>query len=238
MEAVNIVSQNDGPSWLAKLPLLDQKKIAVGDELQRARLQSLQAVDEMVKDIVEFLCNEGKLQDTYIIYTTDNGYHIGQHRIAAGKQLGYEGDVHIPLVIRGPGIAPQTKIDAITTHTDLAPTILSLAGVYRNDLDGSPIPFAPNSARHRSDHAAIEYWGYYIEEVPPDYESETDYPIRRLNNTYKAVRMIGDGYNLYYAVWCTGEKEYYNMRASKMYPYSKNSPRLTLRPLGRPRPSG
>ena len=182
----------------------------------------------MVEGIVEFLWNEGKLQDTYIIYTTDNGYHIGQHRMAPGKQLGHEGDVHIPLVIRGPGITPKTSIDAVTTHTDLAPTILRLACVYKNDLDGSPIPLSVQSTENRSDHVAIEYWGYYIDEVSPDYEPESDYPVRKYNNTYKAVRVIGDWYSLYYAVWCTGEKEYYNMRASRL-PQSSTS--LKTNPL-------
>lgn len=181
----------------------------------------------MVKDVVEFLWEEGRLHDTYIIFTTDNGYHIGQHRMGPGKLVGYEGDVHIPLVIRGPGTAPLTTINAVTTHADLAPTIMSLAGIYRNDLDGSPIPLTPWGLRHRSDHVAIEFWGYYVNEVSPDYEPGGEYPFMYYNSTYKAVRLIGNGYNLYYAVWCTNEKEYYDMRVSRVSHVSSSS-MLTL----------
>lgn len=70
-------------------------------------------------------------------------------------------DVHIPLYIRGPGIAEGAEIDAVTSHTDLASTILKIAGVEKQ-LDGAPIPLNKNSVEEyrKAEHAAIEYWGY------------------------------------------------------------------------------
>lgn len=62
------------------LPVLNDTVIAYNDEFQRARLRSLQSVDEMVANLIQILDQKGLLENTYIFYTTDNGYHISQHR--------------------------------------------------------------------------------------------------------------------------------------------------------------
>ena len=115
------------------------------------------------------LSNYGILENTYILYTTDNGYHISQHRLNPGKECGFEEDINIPLIIRGPGV-PVGEADIVTAHTDLAPTILKLAGGdwKRDDLDGSPIPLDQNSIRRekvtRQEHVNVEFWGRGIPE--------------------------------------------------------------------------
>lgn len=63
------------------------------DELYRDRLRALQAVDEMIGSLIEELDHQGKLDNTYIIYSADNGYHIGQHRASAGKSTNIEEDI-------------------------------------------------------------------------------------------------------------------------------------------------
>ena len=89
----------------------------------RARLQGLQGIDEIVEDVVKLLTQRRVLQDTYsrpdipltyldralltplvVIYTTDNGFHLGQHRVPGGKGLPYIEDVNLPFIVRGPGI--------------------------------------------------------------------------------------------------------------------------------------
>jgi N-acetylglucosamine-6-sulfatase len=72
-----------------------------------------------------------------------------------------ETDINVPLVVRGPGIGKNVTLDAITSHTDLAPTFLSLAGATREGLDGKKIPttIEASTAHNRSEHVAIEYWG-------------------------------------------------------------------------------
>jgi arylsulfatase A-like enzyme len=126
-------------------------------------------VDELVEGIVQKLDAHGILDNTVIIYTADNGYHIGQHRLQPGKECGYEEDVNVPLIIRGPGIAKNVTSNLVTTHTDLSPTILSLIGeAPRPDFDGVAIPVtqegiaAASSSWH--EHVNIEYWGFAVGE--------------------------------------------------------------------------
>lgn len=135
------------------------------DHLYRQRLRALQAVDELVDGLFQRLENYGLLGNTYVIYSSDNGYHIGQHRLQPGKSCGYEEDVNVPLIMRGPGLAANFSTDIVTTHTDLAPTFLELLGIpLREDLDGRPIPVKKADIQEahleRREHANVEYWGF------------------------------------------------------------------------------
>jgi arylsulfatase A-like enzyme len=69
--------------------MLTQKEIDYIDEFQRCRLRALQAVDELIGELVEKLDKAGVLDNTYIFFSTDNGYHIGQHAMQPGKNCGY-----------------------------------------------------------------------------------------------------------------------------------------------------
>ncbi|KAK5944848.1 hypothetical protein PMZ80_002049 [Knufia obscura] len=133
-------------SWLRKLPKQNQTNINSNDHWYRQRLRALQAVDEMIPPIVEKLQNADLLDDTYIFFSSDNGYHIGQHRLQPGKQCAYETDINVPMVVRGPGVGRGRITDVVSSHIDLAPTFLQLAGVdivgleLRYGLDGAGIP--------------------------------------------------------------------------------------------------
>lgn len=78
-----------GVGWIRDLPSLNQSVLAYNDHYQRQRLRALQAVDEMVAELVSKLEESGELDNTYIFYTTDNGYHISQHQMHPGKECGY-----------------------------------------------------------------------------------------------------------------------------------------------------
>jgi arylsulfatase A-like enzyme len=88
----------------------------------------VQAVDEMVADLVQLLEETGQLDNTYIFFTSDNGFHMGEHMLPSGKMLPYEEDIHVPLYVRGPGIPPGTTVTQMTANIDIAPTIAELAG--------------------------------------------------------------------------------------------------------------
>lgn len=208
--------QTEGASWVGQLPELNASVIGYNDHYQRQRLRALQAVDEMVHEMVQRVEQSGEIDNTYIFYSTDNGYHISQHRMHPGKECGYDTDIHIPMFIRGPGLEAGGQVDDITTHTDIAPTILKIAGVTK-DLDGEPIPWpSMEGAEGKKEHAAIEYWGYGMPEGHYGLHSDEDFEAGRIvgmysNNTYKGLRMVGDDFGVYYSVWCTGERELYNL---------------------------
>ena len=91
-----------------------------------ARIQSLQSVDEMVARLVRKLRDSGELENTYIFFTSDNGFLLGEHQIV-GKNALYEEVLDVPMLVRGPGIEPGTRSNVPVTLTDLAPTFVDIA---------------------------------------------------------------------------------------------------------------
>jgi arylsulfatase A-like enzyme len=127
-ESFNEADVSDKPQWVRELPLLNPKQIQQLDNEYRNRLGSIQAEDDMIEEIFKTLEETGELDNTYIFYTTDNGYHLGQHRMRSGKQTIYEEDIRLPFIVRGPGIAKNTVIDSIVGNVDLAATFAEIAG--------------------------------------------------------------------------------------------------------------
>ncbi|KAF2683011.1 arylsulfatase-like protein [Lentithecium fluviatile CBS 122367] len=200
-----------GVNWVRKLPRQSPENVAFNDHFYRARLRALQGVDELVDGVISRLENHGILENTYIIYSSDNGYHIGQHRLQPGKECGFEEDINIPLIIRGPGVPKNATTGIVTTHTDLAPTILDLVGVHpRADFDGEAIPTTKEAIKaatlDRHEHVNVEYWGFAAGEGKSWGQERLHW-----NNTYKALRVIGKSYGFYYSVWCNNEHELYDL---------------------------
>ena len=110
------------------LPRFDPVETHAIDVLYRRRIRSLQAVDRGVARLVHTLRATKQLDDTYIVFASDNGFHLGQHRMPAGKQTPYETDVHVPLIVRGPGVRAGAHVTRLAGNTDLAPTFEAMAG--------------------------------------------------------------------------------------------------------------
>ncbi|KAF2119488.1 alkaline-phosphatase-like protein [Lophiotrema nucula] len=203
-----------GVNWVRSLQRQSQKNVDFNDHFYRNRLRALQGVDEIVDGIVSRLKKHELLDNTYIIYSTDNGYHIGQHRLEPGKECGFEEDINIPLIIRGPGVPKGLSTEIVTTHTDLAPTILKLAGApLRADFDGDAIPVSESGIEEaktvRHEHVNVEYWGFALGEGK-EWNGQSMSRFHH-NNTYKGLRILGDSYNFYYSVWCNNEHELYDL---------------------------
>ena len=92
----------------------------------RWRVRSLQSLDEQVRRIVRTLRATGELSDTYVFFTSDNGYLLGEHRMH-GKNLPYEESLKVPLLVRGPGLDGGAVRAAQYGLVDLAPTFLDIA---------------------------------------------------------------------------------------------------------------
>ena len=199
----------NSPSYVKNLPQWNQTVVDYYDEFYRLRLASLAAVDDLVNSIVTKAQDLHILDNTVFIYTSDNGYHIGQHRLPAGKSCAYEEDISVPFFVRGPGIPKNATVYSPTSHTDVAPAIFALAGIPpRDDFDGIAIPYPlDNNQVVKAEHVNVEFWG---SQIPEGKYGPSLMPTFN-NNTYKALRLISDDFNLLYVVWCTNERELYEM---------------------------
>lgn len=146
---------SDKPTWMRNLPSLSAWQIRKLDERYVRQRRATAALDDMVEGLVTALRETGQLDNTYIVFSSDNGLHMGEHRLNVGKGRAYEEDIKVPLVIRGPGIPAGRKVKLLTANVDFAPTFAQIAGVAPPDwVDGrSLVPLfsgAPPSRWRRS----------------------------------------------------------------------------------------
>lgn len=139
---------SDKPQWVRKTPRLSDADIAEMDRIYGDKRRSMLAVEDMVLQVIDTLSAQGRLDNTYILFASDNGFHFGQHRLAQGKTTGYEEDLLVPLVVRGPGIVPGSVIRQLTANVDYASTLAEMAGVsVPSFVDGrSLMPLLRNQA--------------------------------------------------------------------------------------------
>ncbi len=157
----NETDVSDKPAYIRNKPLLKPGVQTQIDDLYKKRLQSLQAVDDAIVSLYNTLKTTNQLDNTYIVFTSDNGFHLGQHRMPSGKQTAYEEDIHLPLIVRGPGVPAGKAIDQLTGNIDLAPTFADLAGVKAPDfVDGrsfAPLLHSSASSSWRQAYL-VEHW--------------------------------------------------------------------------------
>lgn len=137
----------DKPRFLRRLPKLGKGKLNQIANRRRARLDMLASVDEAVAQIVNRLDAEGELDNTYVIFTSDNGYFSSEHRIRQGKFLPHEPSSRVPLMMRGPGITAGTSSGELVSNVDIAATVAEIAGASPTLVqDGrSLLPYATNA---------------------------------------------------------------------------------------------
>ena len=134
---------NDKPRFIREAPYLSLQEIHTYRVYYQKALESLRSVDEGVKMVVDTLGSLSRLRNTYVIFTSDNGFFYGEHRLTGGEFIAYEPATHLPLLMRGPGIKPGTATGELAANIDIAPTILELAGASATkSIDGrSLVPY-------------------------------------------------------------------------------------------------
>ena len=152
-EGLNEQDVSDKPSFIRDAPALSAEELHGLGVYWRMELEALSSVDDGVKEVVAALGGAHRLRDTYIIFTSDNGFFFGEHRLAGGKFLAYEPATHLPFLIRGPGIRPGSSSKELVMNIDIAPTVLQLASVRADrSIDGrSMVPYLrrPELESHR-----------------------------------------------------------------------------------------
>ncbi len=198
---------SDKPAWVGDKRRLSSTEVSNLTTLYRNRLRALQSVDEMVGRLVSALDETGELSNTYVVFTSDNGHYLGEHRLDE-KAAAYEEALRIPLLIRGPSVPQGVTRSRMVLNNDFAPTFASWASATPPDfVDGrslSPLLSATPPATWRTAFLAEHR------------RSAEEYPFVRAIPNYDAVRTP----RYAYVEYKTGETELYDLSSD---PYQLSS---------------
>jgi N-acetylglucosamine-6-sulfatase len=192
----NEAEMSDKPLFFRNLSLILPEEISEITNRNRARLASLLAVDDLVGRVGNALATTGTLDNTVLIFTSDNGYFQGEHRLRhpASKGWAYDEACQVPLLIRGGSFPNGATVTQPVANIDLVPTITQLAGATAGlTIDGRSLsPLA----------------------LDPDLGTARDLLIEVMlkAGTYEASR----NESFFYVEHATGEQELYDMRPNSV----------------------
>ena len=192
------------PPWLANRPPLTPQQQNRIDTIFRKRVQDVQSVDRMIAALQDTLVKAGVDGDTDVVFSSDNGFHLGEYRLPPGKMTAFDTDVHVPLVAAGPGIRAGQTVTEPAQNTDLCPTFEQLGGAaIPGDVDGQSL--VPLLAGQRPPDwrtaSVVEHHG------PDTNPTDPDKPGKQGANppSYTALRTN----TATYVEYTDGSKEYY-----------------------------
>jgi len=204
---------SDKPAWLAgHRALTDAEQVRI-DEAFRDRVRAVQAVDRMIGRLQRRLRALGVARNTYIVFSSDNGFHLGQHRLTPGKLTAYDADVRVPLIVTGPGVPAGRTVDAMTENTDLCPTFAELAGAPAPpNADGhSLVPLLRGDSGSAASGAAADWRDAVLIEHHGNVGAfgDPDAPPAGSGNppSYEALR----SHDSLYVEYADGERELYDL---------------------------
>ena len=196
----------NAPSWLASHPPLNRGQLHKINVVYRRRAQSVEAVDRMIGQVEQALRANGVAGDTYLVFSSDNGLHNGQYRLMPGKLTAFNSDIHVPLVVVGPGVKPGSTTPAPSENIDLAKTFSAIGGTTLRGDGQSLLPLLHSDAtgvwrnamlvEHRSPHKVI---------ADPDFQQ----PASGQPSSYEAIRTL----DFLYVEYTDGELEFYDLRS-------------------------
>jgi N-acetylglucosamine-6-sulfatase len=195
------------PAWLSSFAPLSPAQVDSIDRKFRRRAQAVHAVDRMIGEIEVALKARGLARDTYIVFSSDNGLHMGEHRLEPGKLTAFDTDIKVPLIVTGPGVPGGRVVKAMTENVDLCPSFERLGGApVSATADGRSLVAWLHGRRVANwrREILVEHHGRVLDAGDPDL------PTRGAGNppSYEAIRTRGS----LYVEYVTGEREYYDLR--------------------------
>ena len=203
--AFNAAPDANAPQWLRAFRPLSDADMASIDKDFRKRAQSVLAVDAMIGAVQAAVASIGEQNNTYFVFSSDNGYHMGEHRLRPGKMTAFDMDIRVPLIVTGPGVPAGATVEEIVENVDLCPTFSELGGMVPSaSIDGrSLVPLLRGQkVMDWRTAALIEHHGPVLDRGDPDL------PAPRSGNptNYEAIR----GANSVYVEYANGDKEYHD----------------------------
>ncbi len=179
------VLPTNAPDWLAPHPRLTPRRLAEVNNAFRRRAQSVLAIDAMIGRIERALAADGVASNTYLVFSSDNGYHTGEYRLMPGKLTAFDTDIHVPLVVVGPGVPAGRTTAAMAENIDLAKTFAAIGGTTMPGDGHSLLPLLKGQAPSNWRNAVvIEHRGRNEHSDLPDFQE----PLSGNPPTYDALR--------------------------------------------------
>lgn len=210
MPGFNEADVRDKPGFIRKAPRMSRQEINQIDTRWRKELEALRGVDDGVRAIIKTLWRTGKLKNTYLIYTSDNGLFHGEHRLGSAKFLPHEPAARVPMLISGPGIRAGRRSREVVSNIDIVPTILGLTGSRSSTgVDGRNLrPFWQRPARRTRRPILLE-----------SYVGPEDMPVRRSGSGRAGISIPAPPLNFFglrvgnykYIEYSGGERELYDL---------------------------
>jgi arylsulfatase A-like enzyme len=200
------VKPKNAPLWFKMThKTLTAKDQALIDKNFRLRVQDVQSVDRMIGSLEQTLKQAGVANNTVLVFSSDNGFHLGEYGLLSGKKTAFETDVRVPLVVTGPGIPAGRVVSDPVENIDLAPTFDTLGGVAPSStIDGHDFTklLQGEKVSDWRTAALIEHHGGAYDPTDPD-----STPAAAGNPpTYNAMRTL----QYTYVEYNDGEREYYD----------------------------
>lgn len=210
----------DKPSWVRRKPLSDDTDLV--NDLRsdfRDRIRMVQSVDDLVGEVLGTL-TRAERDNTFIVFASDNGFHLGQHRLVRGKSTAYDHDARLPLLVKRPGKAFDGDVvrDEVVQNVDLFATFLEMAAVdpaVRDGRDGrSLLGLIRNEDQNEWRSAALIEHRKPNAKAGGDPDPDADDQVRGNSQppSYRAIRTATE----LYVEYDNGEREYYDLAADPL----------------------
>jgi N-acetylglucosamine-6-sulfatase len=214
----------NAPRWLRQRPPLTADQIDQINNAFRLRAQAVQGVSEMLGRLEQALTEDGIANNTYVVFSSDNGLHTGEYRLMPGKMTAFDTDIHVPLIVAGPGVPAGSSTDAMAENIDLAKTFTSIAGTSIAGDGHSLLPVLHGIEGPDWRNAIlVEHAGRKLNPNDPDFQQ----PPSGDPNSYEAIRTHR---YLYVEYKRGGGREFYDLLND---PYELDNIYAQLTPLAK-----